>query len=648
MNPYFITQIDWNDNGVYTDTSEDVSALVRGTPGISISRGNDQLQDLSPPMAGQHSFDLDNQAKVFSPENTGSPIYSYLHPGHLARVKIDDWLISINYTVAVAGNQMVIRPTIVAPTAYAITTGDFLVYDILWTSPTDYVALDLYNGSQYIFYQLGTFTDQNNLNASPITNIGSKAYYQFYTRQIDLSPQVGQVIYPVITGLDISNTIKSTSSQIQNAYIVNGNTVKFNICRAFETMPFTTISAINSTITGTDIANHYYLGYGYVDDLKQNSNPENQSVTIPSLGMLSRLKGQSLTTDIYTNIDTGAALQVLLVTAGFSGGQFNIDTGSTILDWWWLSNQDAFQAATDLLNSEGPGAKLFDSSDGKIVFHSRSRRLTNTLSTVSNGNFVDTGTPPAIIRPYKYDPGLKDIINTATTTVVTRVKAGAVSVVWTYGGTITLAPNQSVQINASTSDPFDNGLIPVLSTDYTLVSGGLTFLGLLRQSGQVIQINITANSSGAVITGLQFRAKTIPITSTNLISQTLDTSASQSKFGTKSFNDSIRQEISVNSAQDLINGIVTIYQNPRPTISITIINNDLAVYSQQLNREISDRISINEPQSAFNGDVWIEYVNHQIQKSGQSFVTQYGTEKVWSNAFAIWDSALWGVGTFGF
>lgn len=68
--PTYRWAVDWNQNGVIT--TGDVMAPL--SPGVTWGYGRDQMRQISPAAIGQASFAVDNSTRVYSPENTGSPL----------------------------------------------------------------------------------------------------------------------------------------------------------------------------------------------------------------------------------------------------------------------------------------------------------------------------------------------------------------------------------------------------------------------------------------------------------------------------------------------------------------------------------------------------------------------------------------------
>lgn len=81
--------VDWDDDGTYTGTGEDVSAnLTYDTP-VVISWGRDEKRDFFPPAAGKMSFDLLNVDGTYSPENPAPALSGVMRPGHNARAQVE-------------------------------------------------------------------------------------------------------------------------------------------------------------------------------------------------------------------------------------------------------------------------------------------------------------------------------------------------------------------------------------------------------------------------------------------------------------------------------------------------------------------------------------------------------------------------------
>jgi hypothetical protein len=201
----------------------------------------------------------------------------------------------------------------------------------------------------------------------------------------------------------------------------------------------------------------YDLATCVLDDIPQRPQWSDLSVGLPSLGFLSKLRGKNVTTALYQNITTDVAINHLLNAAGWPLGGRVIQPGKTTLLWWWLDNQDAFEALMELLATEGPGAAIYEDVLGRIVFENRHARFTQARSTVSQFTFRDDD----YLFDFQPDPKLKDVINTCSLTVKERAIQDEATV-WQMTDPLVLAPGETrkIQARASSGDPFQNAQVP--------------------------------------------------------------------------------------------------------------------------------------------------------------------------------------------
>lgn len=410
----------------------------------------------------------------------------------------------------------------------------------------------------------------------------------------------------------------------------------------------------------------YGLWRGLLDELEVKSERASRSVGITALGMLSALKGKRISTALYESYRTDQCMQVILdqvgwplsgvpsssawgtaqwdtalwAAAGWPAVDRVLGTGKTTLAYWWLEDEDAFDAIATLLTTEGPGAAVTEDEQGRFVFEGRHYRIETSRCTTSQATFSDTATEPCF-SGFRYDPGMKDVINICRTEVKVR-SLGSLAKVWELGETLTLGGNETRKIKATSSDPFKDAATPVVSTDYTVSAGSVSTVALDRTSGQSCTISITAGVNGATITGLQLRAKALTVTSTTAVESTIDTGTSKIRYGVRELALESRAEIALNDARDLVNAVVSLYQEPRPTVFITVNNGHADRLTQLLSRKISDRITIVEPQTGLNADFFIEQIRGSISEGGKSHSVTFGCEKCPSLNYGLWGSAKWG------
>ncbi len=521
--------VDWNNDADFSDTSEDVTndVLARSAPTIDV--GRDQVRELTPPMIGAASFELNNSAKTYSAEFPGSPIYGLLLPGRAAEIRA--------------------------------SAGGTVNYD----DDVDYDSDLVYNGD-------------------PVA---------------------------IFTGI--------------------------------------------------------------IDEPVQNPEHDKRSVSIRAFGSMTKLQ-KNVSTELYEGIATGTAITNLLDAAGWSATKRDIDTGQSTLLYFWAADEDALALAIRVASTEGAGAALYEDGEGVIHFEDRTYRSLETRSTTSQATFFDLsiGTegfyeeevaydsvvpyenPYGIhhVSPLRYAPGFRDIVNSVSLEVTQRTVA-ALAVIWTYGTTLTLGASEVKTITAKLQSDPAKAIVCTNGVDVTVSAGSIASSTINRTSGQVITITLTAGAGGATVNLLQLRGTSAAVSATITVSNLSDQSDSITKYGSRPLPASVSMltDISVAAAEGLADAIVQRYNEPLATVDMTLVNVDGSHLSEQLSRQVSDRVTIVETQTGLNNDFWIERIGHSIQMAGKRHVTVFGCAKValsaddiylWDDAAAVFDTALWG------
>jgi hypothetical protein len=389
----------------------------------------------------------------------------------------------------------------------------------------------------------------------------------------------------------------------------------------------------------------YALWAGIVDDIEQR--PEEKQVSIPLLGTLSRLAGQRVTTSLASGITTGVAIGHILDAVGWPAGERSLQPGLTTLQWWWLEDEDAFDAIARLVTTEGPGAAAYERGDGHFVFENRHHRLLTARATTAQATFRDSGAAPHHTTPFAFGAQLKDVINTVSIPVYTRTVLPP-AVVWHYDQPFNLPPATTVRIHAQASEPFFFATTPEAGVDYTVLVGSIASITLQTTSGQSVGIFLTAGAVGAQLSGLQLRAW--PTTKVeSRVTSTVDVSASLAKYGVRPYTLPVWPDIDVNTAQDLANAIALAYREPRASATITVAGVDDTHLAHCLGREISDRIRVVEAQTGLDADMMIERIEHRIDWGGRRHVTRFGCEKATVvGTYATWGVSVWGSAAWAF
>lgn len=91
----YTVAIDWNNDGDYDDTAENVTADVLASGPVTFQYGRDQSRALSPPAVGTLGFTLCNADRIYSPENPDSPIADDIAPA--AAIKVEEVIDNVLY-----------------------------------------------------------------------------------------------------------------------------------------------------------------------------------------------------------------------------------------------------------------------------------------------------------------------------------------------------------------------------------------------------------------------------------------------------------------------------------------------------------------------------------------------------------------------
>jgi hypothetical protein len=376
---------------------------------------------------------------------------------------------------------------------------------------------------------------------------------------------------------------------------------------------------ITRTISSTD----YVLFLGHTDDNPINPDPELKNVSLSLLDSLADFRGQTISTGLYSGVRTGQAIGYILDACGWSATLRDLDAGATVIPWWWEDGTDALTALEKIIRSEGPPALLTIGADGAIVFKDRHHRLLDSASVTSQGTWRASGQlEPVMQRPFSYDESWTNIVNTGTASVDVRLPQ-ELQPVWTSDVTLSLSAGESKLITASASDPFYGAVAPVAGIDFTVVSGTVN-TSLIRSSGASATIIYTAVGA-AVITALQLRAQ--PIT----VAYTVQVSASDvdsiADFGSRSFPGDLPW-CSPDDAQAVLSTAVAQRSQPLPIVSARfLIGRNITKAAAILVRDLSDRVTIIEPETALNNDFYVESIGHELSGVHDHAVT-FGLEAI--------------------
>jgi hypothetical protein len=428
----------------------------------------------------------------------------------------------------------------------------------------------------------------------------------------------------------------------RGSFTLNNSTLAYNLDQPTPGLAV----RLNKKYDGT----WYHMWQGNVDvpEQEMQSNAFRAIVKIQANGSLTKLSGKKVSTALYESITTGAAINHLLDAADFPTSLRDIDVGDVTLPFWWASNEDALSALWKLVNSEGITADLYEQGDGKLVFRDRSARYDETRSNSIQTTFTMRSTEPRF-TDFTYVSGWREIVNYATATLNARSNGVAPSVVWTDNtgsGSYILAPpgfpRNTLVLEAVSTEPFKSAITPVLNTDYAVGFGSVT-VTLERTSGQRTKITFTGGAAGASIgpasgnDGIQLRATETTVNVSFSETSTVDASASITAYGLRPWQGEMWSDMYWYDMRDNLDAIVTWKKDPRGRIrfGLNAVRNGVASALSAANeatakREIGDRVRVQYPDLDFDGECWIERIEHEVfAPAGAADGTSVGREFTW-------------------
>ena len=383
-------------------------------------------------------------------------------------------------------------------------------------------------------------------------------------------------------------------------------------------------------ITATQDAATTVIYRGFLDDYTVSPNRGDRTVTLSCLDLMARFaQANPLSTPLYAGIRTGTAIGLILDQLGWPGGARDLDPGASTIRWWWEEGTDGLTALARMLAAEGPPAVCYVDTSANFVYRDRHHRLldaasTSVQATFTNGTSTETASTVTFSQPMTYDTGWRDIVNTIIVPVDQRNQQ-ELDVVWQTDATIAVPAGTSTAVIAQSGDPFANAVTPVAGTDYTLLTGAATAT-LSRTSGQSTTITFTDSGAGSLITALQLRAN--PVTVARTVQVSVTDTASKTAYGVRGLPSGI--DISGATVEDAVavaTIFVTRYAQRQPIVTIPVANLNDKRLTQQLARDLSDRVHITDTETGLNADFFIEQISHATSGAGRVLTTTFGCEK---------------------
>ena len=356
----------------------------------------------------------------------------------------------------------------------------------------------------------------------------------------------------------------------------------------------------------------YTVFHGHTDETPLNPDVSARTVSVALTDYLADFRGQEISTTVHRGIRTGEAIGFVLDACGWSATARDLDAGATVIPWWWEDKTDALTALEKIMRSEGAPSMLTIGAGGEIIFRDRHHRLIRSTSSTSQDTWRNAGTVGRVMaRGFSYDDAWGNIINTGSVQVDQRT-AGETQVVWTNETSFRLAASASTSFAITTTDPVIDMVVPSLVngdiTKPTGLVGGVTAT-LNQTSGQTFFLTLTANAFGCWVDTLQLRGKPLTVTSTSTVSAS--DSGSIADYGSRSFQDDLPW-CNAYDAQGILNKVVADRADPLPVVTTRFVVGRNTRHYPLLARDLSDRVTVIEPESALNDAFYIEQIHHDF------------------------------------
>jgi hypothetical protein len=356
----------------------------------------------------------------------------------------------------------------------------------------------------------------------------------------------------------------------------------------------------------------YTIFSAHTDSQPLSPDIANHRVTLNLVDWLADFRaGAKVTTQLYAGKRTGEVIGLILDAVGWTGGR-DLDAGATVIPWWWENGADALDALQKVVASEGYPALLTVGPAGEIVFRDRHHRITRAESTTSQQTWRGTeeSAEPILATGFSVDEGWQNVVNDITLQVDER-QAQPYAAVWSTDETLTLGSNASRTVVISTSDPFKGALTPTAGRDFTLTLGSISSVTLSRTSGASTSVTITAGIFGATIQGLQLLAQSVPVVRS--VTVTASDTTSIADYGSRGMPAGMDPVwCGRYDAQAIADLYVLQRKQPLQTVRARFMvgTGDAARATALLPRDLSDRVTIVEPESSTNGAFFVDRIEH--------------------------------------
>lgn len=364
---------------------------------------------------------------------------------------------------------------------------------------------------------------------------------------------------------------------------------------------------IKATFDGTP----YPLFTGFISGIEPRPKSRTCILTCEDLFMF--LRAYDLSTAVWEDKTTSWLVTAILTLVGVDGGDMDINTGQTTLPYAAWRNTDALTAIQQVADSE-LGGMFYVAADGKATFEDRHLRPKQALAATLDN----------VARDIRYDRREDQVFSRAVLQAAGFEEGAAGSQVWSLlplpreigaGETLELSVNYPFIVKdsiepapgtdwAATADQAGEGADKTaqVELDGWVQYGGGAALGLKNNDSSSVWLQRCKIRGTPLQRPSELR--TVTRTAEGGIGPL-------TKTYTKSF-PFISDPVLLEAYAEYI---VERYKTPQPQLRVTLLAKTDAILTQQLARQVSDRVHIIDDtqdwQTQVDGEHFIEAVEHR-------------------------------------
>ena len=358
----------------------------------------------------------------------------------------------------------------------------------------------------------------------------------------------------------------------------------------------------------------YNLFYGFIEEIIPHPHPQEKDCYISALDGLDFLSRAELDTVLWKNQLTGTLVGNILDAVGWNDTKRSIDAGQDTVPYAFWHDVSSRYALEEIEDSE-LGFICVDGR-GYLCYEDRHHRYKPPHYT-SQATFSDT----MVDLTYNYNAA--NIFNLIRATI-TPWELKAEAELWRLEDTPQLAAGENQDFWGNSEYFVDAWVTPVATTDYsanTEADGSgedktADIAITTSKFAQAILLKVKNNASVTVYLTL-LKARGTYYDDKTTLSRKAEDTTSQTTYQKRTFTLDGKFLTDADKAQAFCDYALSKYKDPRPLVTLTLVNKDTTNLTQILERKVSDRITVACTEMGMDRDFFIDQVQHDVTEGGK-------------------------------